>query len=175
MGNASLRSFIDTNLISSIINSVSTGFVSIVIMFAFIFGSIRWAILGILPNIVPLLFIGGVMGFFKVPVESTLSMLVCITMGIAVDDTIYFLANYNRLTRSGISSYDAVFDIFQNTGSALIWTTVTLVVGFGCFLFGSFIPNVHFGVMTAIILGFALILDLVLTPAILLLKDNRKK
>jgi len=128
-----------------------------------------------IPNVMPPLIGAGFMTLAGIHIDVGTILITSVCLGIAVDDTIYFLANYNRLTRSGISSYDAVFDIFQNTGSALIWTTVTLVVGFGCFLFGSFIPNVHFGVMTAIILGFALILDLVLTPAILLLKDNRKK
>ncbi|OFZ39288.1 MAG: hypothetical protein A2504_07965 [Bdellovibrionales bacterium RIFOXYD12_FULL_39_22] len=170
MGNASLRSFIDTNLISSIINSVSTGFVSIVIMFAFIFGSIRWAILGILPNIVPLLFIGGVMGFFKVPVESTLSMLVCITMGIAVDDTIHYLYSLKKYTRfEKLSILEGLKKAFSQTSRPLIGTTMVLILSFPCFLLSDLRMYAQAGMFVICSLLFALLADLLLLPALFVL------
>ncbi|OFZ26804.1 MAG: hypothetical protein A2381_06595 [Bdellovibrionales bacterium RIFOXYB1_FULL_37_110] len=174
-GTTALVAGMDGYIVSTFVSSMLMAILLVSILMAIFFKSIKLGILSMIPNVMPPLIGAGFMTLAGIHIDVGTILITSVCLGIAVDDTIYFLANYNRLTRSGISSYDAVFDIFQNTGSALIWTTVTLVVGFGCFLFGSFIPNVHFGVMTAIILGFALILDLVLTPAILLLKDNRKK
>ena len=148
-----------------------TAILLVSILMALFFKSIKLGILSMIPNVMPPLIGAGFMTLAGIHIDVGTILITSVCLGIAVDDTIYFLANYNRLTRSGVSSYNAVLDIFKNTGNALIWTTVILVVGFGCFLFGSFVPNIHFGIMTAIILGVALILDLVLLPAILLFKS----
>jgi len=172
-GTTALVAGMDGYIVSTFVSSMLTAILLVSILMAIFFRSIKLGVLSMIPNVMPPLIGAGFMTLAGIHIDVGTILITSVCLGIAVDDTIYFLANYNRLTRSGVTSYNAVLDIFKNTGNALIWTTVILVVGFGCFLFGSFIPNVHFGIMTAIILGVALILDLVLLPAILLYKDNR--
>ena len=95
-------------------------------------------------------------------------------LGIAVDDTVHFMANYARLTREGQSPSEAIASICTHTAPALVITTIILVVAFGAFLFASFLPNKNFGLFVSVILSMALITDLTLLPALLLgkKKDN---
>jgi predicted RND superfamily exporter protein len=91
-----------------------------------------------------------------------------ITLGIAVDDTIHFLASFRRLIEEGDSAKLAIAKTFTMTVPALIVTTLVLVASFGTFILGDFVPNQSFGKMVAGILTFALVADLVLLPALLL-------
>jgi predicted RND superfamily exporter protein len=91
-----------------------------------------------------------------------------ITLGIAVDDTIHFLANYKKLVNEGMEPKDAIAKIFTQTVPALVVTTLVLIASFGTFVFGQFIPNQNFGIMVALILGFALIADVLFLPALLM-------
>ena len=96
-----------------------------------------------------------------------------VCLGIAVDDTIHVLSNYKRQRAEGHSRNESVADILAYTSPALIITTIILVVSFGTLAFGIFIPNVYFGIMCAIILSIALIIDLTFLPAVLV--SSRKK
>ena len=88
-------------------------------------------------------------------------------LGIAVDDTVHFMANYARQIRSGASPKDAIASILTHTAPALVITTIVLVAGFGAFMFALFLPNKSFGLFVAVILSLALITDLTLLPALL--------
>ena len=93
-------------------------------------------------------------------------------MGIAVDDTIHFLANYQLFKKNGDNTREAIAKVFTNTVPALVTTTVVLVAAFGCFVFATFIPNQHFGIFVAFILTVALVTDLLLLPALLMIVDR---
>ena len=94
-------------------------------------------------------------------------------MGIVVDDTIHFLSKYLRARREkGLNSEDAVRYAFSSVGTALWFTTVTLVAGFAVLAFSTFKLNADMGVLTAIILIFALIADFLLLPPLLMKLDR---
>ena len=97
------------------------------------------------------------------------------TLGIVVDDTVHFLSKYIRARREkGYSAEDAVRYAFETVGPALIATTIILVVGFGILSFSSFRLNNWMAQLTAIVIAFALVADLILLPALLLLVDRKK-
>jgi uncharacterized protein len=95
-----------------------------------------------------------------------------VCLGIAVDNTIHILTNYNRHKAEGDNAVTALAKLMAHAGPAMISTTLILVAGFATLGFGSFIPNVYFGVMTAIILSVGLVADIVLLPVLLLLLDH---
>jgi hypothetical protein len=86
-----------------------------------------------------------------------------------VDDTIYFLSDYNRLKSENKSNKQAIQEIYNKTGKSLVFTTLILVTGFCCFTLGNFLPNINFGIITSFVLTMALVTDLILLPALLLL------
>jgi predicted RND superfamily exporter protein len=97
------------------------------------------------------------------------SLVASVCLGIAVDDTIHFLSNYYKHQEKGFSEEKNITTIFQYTGSALIITTLILSSAFGLYIFGDFLPNVNFGILCAVTLLSALVVDLFFLPAFLMI------
>lgn len=103
------------------------------------------------------------------------SLVASVCLGIAVDDTIHFLSNFYRYRSEGYSLDETIAKIYTYTGSALIVTTAILASGFGLYMMGDFVPNVNFGMLCAVILSMALIVDLVFLPALLIFFQDKKE
>lgn len=135
--------------------------------------SLRLGLVSIVPNLLPAVMGFGVWGLTVGQVGLSLSVVVAMTIGIVVDDTVHFLTKYRRARREyGRDPGQAVHDAFETAGRALFTTTVVLVAGFLIFAFSPFMPTAQVGVLTAMIIGFALIADLSLLPALLLAVDK---
>jgi len=148
--------------------SIGMALVLVSLMMFLVFRDAKVALLSMLPNIVPLSFGAALMTILDKPIDIGTAIVSSVCLGISVDDTIHFIANYQNNLNSGMSTPDSIQNVFGKTGSALVVTTLLLVVGFGSFSFGNFIPNRNFGILCSLILTMALITDLILLPAILL-------
>ncbi|MDE0053848.1 MAG: MMPL family transporter [Gammaproteobacteria bacterium] len=145
--------------------------ISAILLFAL--RSLRLGLISIVPNLIPAVLGFGVWGLTVGQVGLSLSVVVAMTVGIVVDDTVHFLSKYRRARREyGQDPEDAVRYAFDTAGRALITTTVVLVAGFLIFVFSPFVPTAQVGVLTAMIIGFALIADLTLLPALLMGVDR---
>src|SRR5690606_33103740 len=133
------------------------------------------ATIAMLPNLLPMVFGGALMVAMGVYVDIGTSMVIVVCLGIAVDDTIHFIANYKYNRENGLDIPASIEHTFSITGKALVVTTILLVMGFGSFIFAEFVPNRTFGILCAQILIFALIIDLTLLPALLVKFRGRKK
>ena len=156
------------------VQNLMTSFIvaSIVIFFSmmFLFGSKRLALLAILPNIIPLMFAGGIMGIFNIVLRPSTAMTFSIALGIAVDDTIHFLARFRQEFIKNKGDYSkAITKSLLTTGKAIISTTIVISLGFIVLLFSQYVPNFEFGLLGTIILIMALGGSLVLLPVLILL------
>ena len=148
--------------------------ISAILLFAL--RSLRLGLISIVPNLLPAVLGFGVWGLTVGQVGLSLSVVVAMTVGIVVDDTVHFLAKYRRARREyGHPPEEAVRYAFDTAGRALFTTTVVLVAGFLIFVFSPFVPTAQVGVLTAMIIGFALIADLSLLPALLTAVDRRSE
>ena len=127
-----------------------------------------------LPNLFPLIVGGAVLHLIGQHLDIGTVLVCSVCLGIAVDDTIHILANYQRQRAAGMSPSDSIAFVLSHTGPALVVTTFVLVAAFGTLAFATFVPNVYFGIMTAVILLTALLTDLTFLPAILMARDERK-
>ncbi len=135
--------------------------------------SFRLGLISIVPNLVPAVLGFGVWGLTVGQVGLSLSVVVAMTVGIVVDDTVHFLSKYKRARREyGKTPEEAVHYAFDTAGRALLTTTLVLVAGFLIFVFSPFVPTAQVGVLTAMIIGFALVADLTLLPALLTAVDR---
>ena len=158
----------NNSVIRNFIKSFAFSFMVIFIIFLVIYRSLKWATLAILPNILPLLTISGLMGLFNITVESNLVILVCVTMGLSVDDTIHFIYNLKNSLKKGLPLKNSVENSLKETAKALIGTTSVLVFSFPCFLLADLKLFVQVGVFILISLIVALIADFLLLPSLLL-------
>jgi uncharacterized protein len=131
------------------------------------FRSIKLGLLSMIPNVWPIAIVYGVLGISQYTVDLGVSIVGMITLGIAVDDTIHFLGKYQQFAREGLSSRQAILKTFEESGNALIMTSVILVVGFGLLSFSDFLINVNLGLFSASIISLALFADFIITPALI--------
>lgn len=164
-----------TNTISSMIRSYLTALVVITILMVLLIGRVRIGLLSMIPNLAPILFILGIIGFFDLPMDLFTMMVASIAIGLAVDDTIHFMHNFRRYYESSGDPRRAVFETLNTTGRAMLVTTVVLTLGF--FIFGlAMMQNVvRFGLLTGMTLVAALLSDYFLGPALMVLVNKKKK
>ncbi len=134
--------------------------------------SFKMAFISLIPNTFPLLIGSGFVYLYGATLDIGTVLIGSVCLGIAVDDTIHFLTNYQIYRKQGDSPRQSIARVFSYTVPAMVTTTVVLVAAFGCFVFASFIPNKQFGIFVAFILSIALISDLIFLPALLFLIDK---
>ena len=138
--------------------------------------SIKFGALSLIPNLAPALMAFGAWGILVGEVGLAVSVVVAMTLGIVVDDTIHFLSKYLRARKErGMNAEDAIRYAFNTVGVALTVTTVVLVAGFLVIAQSNFKVNAEMGLLTAITIAIALIVDFLFLPALLLLVDGDKK
>jgi predicted RND superfamily exporter protein len=103
------------------------------------------------------------------------TVVTTMTFGIVVDDTVHFLIHYLRCRRRGMDVQPAIEDTFAVVGSAVVLTSVALVTGFIIMAASGFAINQHIGLLTSVVIIFALISDLFLLPALLALSRGPQR
>jgi hypothetical protein len=135
--------------------------------------SVRFGLVSLVPNLVPAAVGFGVWGLLVGQVGFLLSIVLAMTLGIVVDDTVHFLSKYVRARRErGLDPEAAVRYAFSSVGKALIATTVILVGGFVILSMSSFVQNSEMGRLTAMIIVLALVADFFLLPPLLIALDR---
>lgn len=130
--------------------------------------------LSLIPNALPILCTFGLWAVLVGEVGFSVASVASISLGIIVDDTVHFLTKYQRARKEkDLDVEDAIRYAFDTVGVALIANTVILGLGFLVLTYSTFKMNVDMGLMTLIAIIFALILDFLLLPALLLLGRKR--
>jgi predicted RND superfamily exporter protein len=132
--------------------------------------------LSLLPNGLPILASFGAWAILVGQVGFSVATVASISLGIIVDDTVHLLSKYVRARQErGLSAEDSIRYAFRNVGMAIIINTVILAVGFVVLTTSSFKVNVDMGLLTAIAIVFALILDFLFLPGLLLMNSQKKE
>lgn len=169
---------LDKNLVTSQIQSVLIAFGAIFLLMCLLLRSVKLGLISMVPNLMPIGLIMGIMGWAKIQLDVATVMIAGVAIGIAVDDTIHFLTRFRRELDQGCDYEDAIIRTTRTIGRPIIFTSVILMAGFMVLMLGSFIPTVRFGYLTGVTMIFALLGDLIVLPALLLLfkplSKNRK-
>ncbi|MET1256887.1 efflux RND transporter permease subunit [Aliikangiella maris] len=165
-----------TNIVSMIKGS-SLALILISILIGIALRSFKFGLISLLPNLTPAAVGFGLWGMLVGEVGLGLSVVMGVTLGIIVDDTVHFLSKYIRARREkNLSSEDAVRYSFASVGKALWITTMVLIAGFFVMATSSFKVNAEMGLLTAITILIALIIDFIfLPPLLMLLKSSNKQ
>ena len=135
--------------------------------------NVKLGVLSLIPNLAPAIMAFGVWGLLKGQVGLGLSIIVSMTIGIVVDDTVHFLSKYLRARREhDLDPAEAVRYSFHTVGAAMWITTVVLVCGFLVLTFSGYKMNADMGWMSAITITLALIMDFMLLPTLLMAVDK---
>ncbi|HRH71152.1 MAG TPA: MMPL family transporter [Flavobacteriales bacterium] len=135
----------------------------------------RMVLVALIPNLVPLVFIAGVMGLFGIDLKVSTAIIFTISFGIAEDDTIHMLAALRQHLWQGLSPAYALKRTYLRTGKAVTVTSLMLLSGFITLVFSDFASVFYMGVLITLTLGFAFVAELLLLPALVMLLMRRKR
>ncbi len=124
-------------------------------------------LVSMLPNLFPLAIIFGFMGWTGTQVDIGTMMTASVALGIAVDDTIHFLAWFRQALRDGLSRQQAIFYAYMRCAPAMTQTTIVGGLGLSVFALSTFTPTQRFGTLMLALLVAALLGDLIFLPALL--------
>ncbi len=154
-------------LIENLLQSMLLAFFIISLIMSALFRNIKMVIISLIPNIIPLLIAGGIMGFLAIPLKPSSALVFSIVFGISVDYSIHFLAKFkNELVHNSLN--DSILKTISQTGKSMVFTSFILFFGFIIFAFSNFGGTIVLGVLTSIILFVAMITNLTLLPSIIL-------
>lgn len=156
-------------LIKNLLISLFLAILLISLMITYLFRSYKMVIISLIPNILPLLFTAGVMGFFNIPIKPSTILVFSIAFGISVDDTIHFLVKYRQeLIANNWKIRKSVFASLRETGISMFYTSIVLFFGFSVFMTSSYGGTIALGGLVSTTLLFAMLANLVLLPSLLI-------
>ncbi|MFS2316729.1 efflux RND transporter permease subunit [Maricaulis sp. D1M11] len=126
-------------------------------------------LMSLVPNTLPILTTFGAWALLVGTVGFSVAAVGAVSLGIVVDDTVHFLTKYRRArVEQGASTEAAIRYAFRTVGMAVVINTIVLAAGFAVLAFSTFKLNADLGLLTALAIVFALVLDFLLLPALLM-------
>lgn len=173
VGSSIIFAHIAERNIRSMLRGTVLGLLAISLLLILALRSWRYGLLSLVPNLVPAILGFGLWGLLVGQVGFGLSIVMAMTLGIVVDDTVHFLSKYLLARRQlGASPEEAVRYAFETVGRALVVTSLVLMGGFSVLAMSSFAQNSDMGRMTALIIFLALVADFFILPPLLLWLDR---
>lgn len=138
--------------------------------------SVRLGAASIIPNVIPSLLAFGIWGGLVGHVGLSVAVVAVLTYGIIVDDTIHSIFKYHHArTKLGLDAQDAIRHTYSTAGLSVLFTALVLIIGFCALTLSNFDLNADLGVMSALTIGIAALVDLLLLPPLLFAMDGRRQ
>jgi len=173
---AVMFTYISERNMENMVTGTIVAIIAIALIMMFALQSLRLGLLSLVPNGLPILTTFGAWALLVGTVGFSVATVASISLGIIVDDTVHFLSKYVRARNERrLSIEDSIRYAFHNVGIAIVVNTIILTAGFFVMTTSAFKMNVDLGLMTMLAIGFALILDFLLLPALLLLGKRKQE
>jgi hypothetical protein len=163
----------DSNqLVAAQVKSFGSAVALVFVAIGVLLRSLRLTLISFVPNVMPIAWTLGVMGLVGIDLSTGTAMIASSVIGLVVDDTIHYLVHYKRVYQGDAKA--AVRETTTAVGAPLLMNNIVLVLGFWVGCFGSFKPTIYFSLLSGITMVTALVCDLFVTPASLVLLDSRR-
>jgi predicted RND superfamily exporter protein len=160
-------------LIRNLWESILLAVIVIAILLAFLFTSWRMILISLVPNLIPQLMTGALMGFAGIPIKPSTILIFSIALGISVDNSIQYLSRYRlQLKHSHGDIPSSVISALKETGYSMIYSSTVLFFGFGIFVLSSFGGTQALGFLISFTLLIAGLLNMFILPSLLLTLDQ---
>ena len=169
-------SFIAKRNVESMLRGNAIAVVLIAIIMILALRSVRLGLLSLIPNAIPIAMTFGVWAVLVGMVGMAAATVTATSLGIIVDNTVHLLTKYQRgIREKGLSVPDAIRYAFRTVGAAVAANALILAIGFSVLALSTFKINAEMGLLTAIAVVIALIVDFFFLPALLMLGYNFRK
>ena len=157
------------SLFGSQIQTLGAVFIGIMLMFMALFKSVLISIIALIPNILAAGIVLGVMGLTGIPLDIMTITIAAITVGMGVDHAIHYIHRFREEFKRVQDYSQTVRRSHQTIGRALLYTAITIIVGFSVLALSNFIPSIYFGLLTGLAMFAATLGSLTLLPRLLVL------
>lgn len=148
------------------LESIAIASFGIWLLLSLMFTSLRAGFIALLPTVVPVAIYFGTLGLLDISLSPTTCLIACIVIGIAVDDTIQYLARFNADARAGGKEEPAVRSALVSVLRPITLSTIALCLGFLVFTGSELKTQVQFGLLSSFTLFVAWFMNITLTPAL---------
>ncbi len=156
------------SLFRSQILTLGATILALFVMFIILFKSVKVALIALLSNMIPVGAIFGVMGWGKIPLDMMTITIAAISVGIGVDDTIHYIHRFKEEFAKDKNYIKAMRRSHESIGYAMYYTSIAIIIGFSILVTSNFIPTIYFGLLTVVVMFFALLCALILLPILLI-------
>lgn len=157
-------------LIQGQIGGIWSSVLAIFVFMLFMCRNVVSALICMIVNVTPIALVFMLMGGLGIPLDMATALIACIAVGIAIDDTVHTFSNTQEHLRRGASITRAIIKTYREAGRAVTITTIILCSQFFLLVASAFIPTREFGFLTGTGLLIAFAFDLLLMPALLILR-----
>lgn len=162
--------------ISSLLSGMVVALIGISVLLILALRSVKLGLLSLVTNLAPAGLAYGTWAMVNGLIDLSASVVICMSIGIVVDDTVHFLSKYRRArNEQDMTATDALRYAFHTVGVALTVTTAVLVAGFAVLTASHFAPTVTTGALMATTLAFALVVDFLFLPPLLMYADRDRE
>jgi len=168
-GSGRIFSALDHYLVMSQLSSFATAFLTVFAVIFVVFRSVRFGILGIVANALPVAAVLGLMGWMGISLNVATVMVASVALGIVDDDTIHFVARFRREAAAGASSAEAIEIATAHEGRASLTTAAVNSLAYSVMLTSSYRPTAWFGGLLALTMTVAFLAEVFVVPAVIML------
>ena len=165
-GTTILSADLTDKIVYSLAWSIMLAIFAITFIMAMLFKSFKMALIALVPNLIPLLIVGGVMGFAGIDIKPSTAVIFTIALGIAVDDSIHYLARFRIEYLKSKAMLPSLTATTVRTGRAIIVTSLILIAGFGTLITSAFTSTAMMGILVCTTIFGALMADLFVLPSL---------
>ena len=171
-GQTHVYTMISARDVPSMLQGTTLALVFISFVIFLVLRDLKLGIVSLAPNLLPAMMGFGLWGYMVGNVTLAVSIVVAMTLGIVVDDTVHFMLKYANARKRGESAEDSVRYAFKSVGMALTVTSLSLIIGFAILGQSGFAVNRDMARLSAITLSFALFVDFLFLPPLLMFLDR---
>ena len=137
------------------------------VMFLLLFRSLKITLIALGVNVISVSLVFGFMGWFHIPLDIMTITIAAIAIGIGVDDTIHYIHRFEEEYRKDGEYLGAMIRAHESVGYAMLYTTLTIMIGFSILVLSNLIPTIYFGLLTVVVMAVALLANILLLPKLL--------
>jgi predicted RND superfamily exporter protein len=173
-GGGVMFSRIFENVVVSLARSYTFALVIITPLMILLIGNLKRGLMAMIPNLTPVYLVIALMGYLHIPLDMTTLLIGGVVIGLAVDDTIHFMHKFNRYFEDTGDPAAAVHETLITTGSALLFTSLILSLGFSVFMAAYMVNLVWLGLLLSFSIVVAFLADITLAPALMMLVTPKR-
>ncbi len=160
-------------MVAGMLSSLLSSFAVVLVLMIILYRSVLWGLLSMVPLTLTIGFLYGLIGLVGKDYDMPVAVLSSLSLGLAVDYAIHFLARSREIQAKTGSWTLAVTEVFSEPARAISRNIIVVGVGFLPLLFAPLVPYQTVGVLISSILLVAGGVTLVLLPALITMLRKR--